>query len=99
MLTGRSSNPATTVGTPPLTPAARYVWDGSEVVVSWDAVAEADYYNVYYDDFFSSACTVRRGTRFVLRRVGYQRSGTPPSRIADYYNDYDDYGVLGWLPT
>ena len=57
-----SSNPATTVGTPPLTPAARYVWDGSEVVVSWDAVAEADYYNVYYDDFFSSACTVRRGS-------------------------------------
>ena len=57
-----SSNPATTVGTPPATPTARYEWDGSEVVVSWDAVAEADYYNIYYDDFFSSACTVRRGS-------------------------------------
>ena len=39
-----------TAETPPNPPAVRYEWDGSEVVVSWDAVAEADYYNVYYDD-------------------------------------------------
>ena len=57
-----SNNPATTVGTPPTTPTARYEWVGSEIVLSWDAVAGADYYNVYYDDFFASACTVRRGS-------------------------------------
>ena len=50
-----SSNPATTVGSPPVTPTARYEWDGFEIVVSWDAVGDADYYNVYYDDFFGSA--------------------------------------------
>ena len=57
-----SNNPATTVGTPATTPTARYEWNGSQIVLSWDAVAGADYYSVYYDDFFASSCTVRGGS-------------------------------------
>ena len=58
-----SNNPATTVGTAPaMSATSRYEWDGSEIVLSWDAINEADYYNIYYDDFFASACTVRRGS-------------------------------------
>ena len=34
----------------------RYSWEGSTTVLSWDAVADADYYKIYYDDFFSSGC-------------------------------------------
>ena len=34
----------------------QYAWDGSAIRVSWDAVDGADYYNVYHDDFFDSAC-------------------------------------------
>ena len=56
-----SSNPATTVGTAPDTPTARYAFEGSTIVLSWDSVAGASFYNVYYDDFFSSACRVSTG--------------------------------------
>ena len=54
-----SANPATTTGTAPPTPTASYEWDGSSIVVSWDAVTDADYYNIY---FFDAGCTVRRGS-------------------------------------
>ena len=57
-----SGSPAGTVGTPPTTPIGRYEWVGSEIVLSWDAVAGADYYKVYYDDFFGSSCSVRGGS-------------------------------------
>ena len=56
-----SSNPATTVGTAPDAPAARYAFEGSTIVLRWDSVAGASYYNVYYDDFFSSGCRVSSG--------------------------------------
>ena len=43
----------------PDTPAnARYAWEGAGITVSWDPVEGADYYNVYYSDFFDSGCTV-----------------------------------------
>ena len=43
----------------PDTPAnARYVWEGSTIRVSWNPVDGADYYNVYYSDFFDSRCSV-----------------------------------------
>ena len=57
-----SANPAQPSGTPPGTPAnQRYEYDGSTIVVSWDASADADTYTVYYDDFFGSSC--RLGSR------------------------------------
>ena len=59
----RSNNPATTVGTVPDAPTARYVFEGSTIVLSWDPVADADYYRIYYDDFFSSDCRVSTGGR------------------------------------
>ena len=58
-----SSNPATTVGTAPDAPAARYAFEGSTIVLRWDSVAGASFYNVYYDDFFSSGCRVSSGGR------------------------------------
>ena len=33
-----------------------YDHDGSAIVLTWDAVPGADYYNVYHDDFFDSDC-------------------------------------------
>ena len=56
-----SNNPATTVGTAPDTPTARYAFKGSTIVLGWDAVAGASYYRIYYDDFFSSSCRVSSG--------------------------------------
>ena len=38
----------------------RYAWDGSSIRVSWDPVAGADYYKVYYDDFFPEGCRLNR---------------------------------------
>ncbi len=54
-------SPATPIGTAPAVPVARYAFDGSSIVLSWDAVAGADFYRVYYDDFFSSGCSVGAG--------------------------------------
>ena len=51
--------PATTLASPT---GAKFIRDGSAAVVSWDAVAGADHYRIYYDDFFSSGCRLdRRG--------------------------------------
>ena len=51
---------ATATGTPQSAPSSpanqRYSWEGSTTVLSWDAVADADYYKIYYDDSFSSSC-------------------------------------------
>ena len=52
----------------------RYAWDGSSIRVSWDPVAGADYYKVYYDDFFPEGCRLNRdGSGDFLRGVGYER--------------------------
>ena len=57
-----STNPVQLGGSPPVAPAnQRYEYDGSSIVLSWDASAGADSYTVYYDDFFGSAC--RLGSR------------------------------------
>ncbi len=43
----------------PMSPVnVQYVRDDSTAVVSWDAVQDADYYNIYHDDFFSAGCRV-----------------------------------------
>ncbi len=36
-----------------------YAIEGSTIRVSWDAVEGADYYNLYYDNFFDSSCSLR----------------------------------------
>ena len=37
----------------------QYAWNGSSIIVSWDAVDGADYYKIYYDAFFDSSCSLR----------------------------------------
>ena len=50
-------SPTPIPGAAPDSPAnQRYVWQGSTTVVSWDSVSGADYYNIYYDDFFDDSC-------------------------------------------
>ncbi len=51
-----------TVGAAPGNPAnQRYSWEGSTIVVSWDSVPEAEYYKIYYSDFFESNCRLVSG--------------------------------------
>ena len=52
-----SANPAQLGGSPPVAPTnQRYAYDGSAIVLTWDASADAASYTVYYDDFFGSNC-------------------------------------------
>ena len=37
---------------PPAPENARYVWDSSRILVSWDASEGAEYYKIYHSDFF-----------------------------------------------
>ena len=57
---GDGSWSGTATGTPQTVPSSpanqRYSWEGSTTVLSWDAVAGADYYKIYYDDSLSSSC-------------------------------------------
>ncbi len=56
-----SENPATPVVPKPGIPSgAAYSREGSTVRVSWDPVDGAEYYRVFYDDFFDSGCSVGR---------------------------------------
>ena len=85
-----SANPATTVGTVPPTPTASYEWDGSSIVVSWNALADADYYNIYYDDFFDAGCTVRGGSpsfcdELATSVTATSYTHTSPDPDANYY--------------
>ena len=38
----------------------QYAWDGSTILVSWDAADGADYYKVYYDELSDSNCSPSR---------------------------------------
>ena len=56
-VTAIGAQPATPGGSPPEPPAnQRFEYDGSAIVLSWDASSDADSYTVYYDDFFDSSC-------------------------------------------
>ena len=51
---------ATPIETAPAAPAnVRYAFEGSAIRITWDPVGGADYYNVYHDDFFGDACSLR----------------------------------------
>ena len=55
-------SPAQSIDTgPPAPENARYVWDNSTIVVTWDASEGAEYYTIYHDDFFDGACTITGG--------------------------------------
>ena len=52
-----SESPASPIEARPSGPTnVGYALEGSPIHVRWDAVDGADYYNVYYDDFFDSSC-------------------------------------------
>ncbi len=56
-----SENPATpVVGKPDVPSGVTYAREGSTVRVSWGQVEGADFYRVFYDDFFDSSCSVGR---------------------------------------
>ena len=85
------ANPVQLGGAPPAAPAnQRYEYDGSAIVLTWDASAGAESYTVYYDDFFGSACRLgSRGPSFCdelatgLTGTGYTHSD--PDAIRNYY--------------
>ena len=57
-----SANPAQFVDNRPVAPTnPQYSREGSTTVVTWDPAASAEYYKVYYDDFFGSSCRIGSG--------------------------------------
>lgn len=87
-----ASAPAPAAGPKPSKLAS--VWavrEGATIRVGWEPVAGADYYKVYYDDFFPSGCTVGRDGR--LHWCEELASGvtetsyvhTNPDRRTNYY--------------
>ena len=39
---------------------AQFKWFGETIVVRWDPVERAAHYNIYWDDFFASSCSLNR---------------------------------------
>ena len=79
-------------GTRPASPAnARYRWEGSTIIVSWDAVAGADYYKIYYDDFFDSSCRLSSSgnpsfcEELATNVTGTSYTHTDPDPSRNYY--------------
>ncbi len=67
--TGNNCSVAVTiaVGAVPSNPAnQQYSWEGSAIVVSWDVVAGVDHYNIYYDDFSDSGCSLSSSGRLTF---------------------------------
>ena len=76
----------------PISPSnVKYAWDGTSIQVSWDSADGADYYNVYYDDFFETACSVGRDGRpsfcgeLATNVTGTTFVHTDPDLRANYY--------------
>ena len=87
----------------------RYAWDGSSIRVGWDPVDGADYYNVYYDDFFPEGCVLNRdgSTRFcdelATNVTGAIYVHADPDIDANYYwvaaCNSEGCSDLGWNPA
>ena len=87
-----SDSPARPLGDEPTRPEnVRHTIDGSTVRLVWDAAPGADYYRVYHDDFFDSACLLRRdGTPAFCELLASRVVGTTyvhrsPERSTNYY--------------
>ena len=69
----------------------RYGYDGSSIVLSWEASAAADTYTVYYDDFFGSSCRLRSsGSPSFCEELATDLTGTSythtnPDASSNYY--------------
>ena len=80
-----------TVVAPPVSPPnQQYTWQGSTTVVSWDSVPDADYYNIYYDDLFSSSCRLSLGSPLLCEELASNMPLTTythatPDETANYY--------------
>ena len=80
-----------TVRAAPDNPAnQRFSWQASTIVVSWEQVAGAEYYNIYYDDFFDSSCRLVFGRpnlceELAANVVGTSYTYTDPDADANYY--------------
>ena len=86
-----STGVTVTVGTTPINPPnQRYTWQGSTTVVSWDSVPDADYYNIYYDDFFDSNCRLSFGNPFLCEELASNITSASythmsPDETTNYY--------------
>ena len=86
-----STGVTVTVGTTPVNPPnQRYTWQGSTIVVSWDSVPDADYYNIYYDDFFDSNCQLSFGNPFLCEELASNITSASythmsPDETTNYY--------------
>ena len=86
-----STGVTVTVGTTPVNPPnQRYTWQGSTTVVSWDSVPDADYYNIYYDDFFDSNCRLSFGNPFLCEELASNITSASythmsPDETTNYY--------------
>ena len=80
-----SGNPARLIDNRPAAPTnAQYVRVGSTTVVSWSASAGADYYNIYYHDFFSTSCP-SFCELLVGNVTGTTYTHTSPDERSNYY--------------
>ena len=80
-----NDNPAQFVDNRPAAPTnAQYVRVGSTAVVSWGASAGADYYNIYYHNFFSSSCPFFC-EELASNVVGTSYTHTSPDTRRNYY--------------
>ena len=86
-----SDNPATFIDTRPSSPANQsYSRQGSTTIVNWDAVAGADHYNIYHDDFFGSSCRLSSGNpsfceELATNVVGTSYTHPTPDDEENYY--------------
>ena len=70
---------------------ARYALDGSTIRVSWDAVDGADYYHIYYSDFFPSGCVLIDGVPTFCEELATNVIGTTYVHTTPYWDKDKNY--------
>ena len=89
-----SENPARPAIEKPDAPSdVTFAWEDLAVRVSWTSVSGADYYKVYYDDFFDSSCSLSRdGTPLFCEELAASVTGT-----TYVHTDPDDDSNYYWI--
>ena len=89
-----SENPARPAIEKPDAPSdVTFAWEALTVRVSWTSVSGADYYKVYYDDFFDSSCSLSRdGTPLFCEELAASVTGT-----TYVHTDPDDDSNYYWI--